>query len=295
MFRVAIIGTGNIGMDLLMKLLKFSNVEIAAFVGRRASTKVIPAGVKYCENGIEFFIDNPGCCDLVFDCTDAYSAKVHSKVFASQGIKVIDMTPSMVGKMCIPNVNCQLLNDELNINMVTCGGQVSIPLIDYFKCKLNSIRYVEVVTQISADSAGMATRENIDKYIETTENAIKEFTRIPNCKVILNINPHETTMMQTTLYIKAHRTETDFSDFDKFICKIREYIPNYSVGLEPSWTPTGILMVSVVIVGSGDFLSRYAGNLDAINCAAIHVLKNCIRQNCQEPQTPLDIDPVSDT
>ena len=291
MMKVAIIGTGNIGTDILIKLLKIKDVKVVAFVGRRSLTKTLPSNVVYSSKGIDFFKDNVKCCDIVFDCTDAYSAGLNSVVFSSQGIKVIDLTPSKVGKICVPNVNCKLLKNELNINMVTCGGQVSIPLINYFSSKMETIEYVEIITQISSDSAGMATRDNIDKYIETTEKAVKELTKVKECKVILNINPLDTTIMQTTLFIKSYTPQQDFSDFEYLLCKIIEYIPNYKLNMQPMYITENILMVSVNILGSGDFISKYAGNLDAINCAAIHVLKNCIKQNYQDAQIQLENDP----
>ena len=265
--KVSIIGTGNIGTDLLIKLLKLSEFQIIGFVGRRPSTKTLPPSVKYFDNGIDFFIQNPKSCDLVFDCTDATSAAIHAPIFFEQDIIVIDMTPSMIGRMCVPSVECSLKNVK-NVNMITCGGQVSIPLIKYISSKC-IISYAEVVTQISSESAGMATRINIDKYIETTENAIKTF--IPSCKVILNVNPCKTTVMQTTIFLKTSK-EGNFDDFDDFIKIIKSYIPNYEVSSYPTYT-NGTLMVSVKIVGSGDYLSKYAGNLDVINCAAIKVAK----------------------
>jgi acetaldehyde dehydrogenase len=267
--RVAIIGTGNIGTDLLIKLLKLEEFEVVGFVGRRPSTKSLPCNVKYFDNGIQFFIINPKCCDLVFDCTDAYSAIEHAKIFLEQDIFVIDMTPSKIGRLCVPNINCFSLDTIKNVNMITCGGQVSIPLIKYIssKCK---ITYVEVVTQISSESAGMATRINVDKYIETTENAIKTIIGVPDCKVILNVNPCKTTIMKTTLFFKSF-SNCDFGDFENFIKTIKSYIQNYKV--TGTSYENGILMISVDIVGSGDYLSKYAGNLDVINCAAIEVAK----------------------
>jgi acetaldehyde dehydrogenase (acetylating) len=279
--KVAIIGTGNIGMDLLLKLLKTSQMQVVAFVGRRAPTKAIPEGVFYSDKGIQFFIDNPKCCDFVFECTDAFSAARHWAVFSEQNITVIDLTPSKVGKICVPNVNCHRITKEKNVNMVTCGGQVSVPLLHYFSKRMN-VSYAEVVTQISADSAGMATRENIDKYIETTESAITKLTNIPTCKVILNLNPMETTVMQTTLFVKGEFTSS-IDDFDEYIKVIKKYIPNYTVNVSPTCINKNMLMVSVNIIGSGDYLSKYAGNLDVINCAAVHILKQFIReQSCQD-------------
>lgn len=290
--KVAIIGTGNIGMDLLLKLLP--KVHVVAFVGRRAPTKVIPEGVLYSDKGIQFFIENPKCCDIVFDCTDAFSAAKHSKVFSEQGIIVIDLTPSKVGKICIPNVNCHRITQEKNVNMVTCGGQVSVPLLHYFSKRMN-VTYAEVVTQISSDSAGMATRENIDKYIETTESAITKLTNIPTCKVILNLNPLETTVMQTTLFVKGEITNS-LDDFDEYVNLIKKYIPNYKVNISPTCINKNMLMTSVNIVGSGDYLSKYAGNLDVINCAAVYILERFIQeQSCQDCPPRPETDPVAYT
>jgi acetaldehyde dehydrogenase len=174
--------------------------------------------------------------------------------------------------------------------MVTCGGQVSIPLLSYFSSKMN-INYAEIVTQIAANSAGIATRVNIDKYIDTTENAILKLTNIQKCKVILNLNPSKTTVMQTTIFIKGQVNKT-FEDFDEKIKDIRLHIPNYSVTVYPTYMSDGVLMTSVSIIGCGDYISKYYGNLDVITCAAVRILKKII-QSCQDFPKPLDISPES--
>jgi len=268
--RVSIIGTGNIGTDLLCKLLKIENFEVVAFVGRRESTKTLPDNVPYYSNSIQYYIDNPKSCDIVFDCTDAYTASQNAGVFLSQDIIVIDMTPSKIGRMCVPNVNCECLHHAKNVNMVTCGGQVSIPLIKYVTSKC-SVSYAEVVTQISSESAGMATRINVDKYIQTTESAIQSLTGVNNCKVILNVNPSPETVMQTTVFFKA--TRGNFDDFDIFIKRMQSYATGYTSEMTPRYISDDTLMVSIKVYGSEDYLSKYAGNLDIINCAAIEVAK----------------------
>ena len=275
--NVAIIGTGNIGTDLLYKILKNSDYTLVAFVGRRESTKKLPDNVPYYSNGIQFFIDNPKSCDIVFDCTDAYSAAKNAIVFLEQDIIVIDMTPSKIGRMCVPNVNCECLRHTKNVNMVTCGGQVSIPLLKYLTTKC-TVSYAEVVTQISSESAGMATRINVDKYIQTTESAIQNLTGINNCKVILNINPSPETVMQTTIFLKA--TGGTFEDYDNFIDMMCKYVKGYTPEIQPTYISEDTLMVSVKVYGSEDYLSKYAGNLDVINCAAIEVAnKICTLKN----------------
>lgn len=271
MIKVAIIGTGQIGFDLLHKLMNLEFVNVVAFVGRRPPTKILPKNIFYSEKSLNFFKENPNFCDVVFDCTDAYSATFNSKVFLEQKITVIDLTPSNIGNFYIPNISSSV---SLNINMVTCGGQASVPLLKYLDNKLSCIEYAEVVTQINSESAGTATRMNIDKYIETTETAIKNFTKIPKCKVILNINPHINSKMQTTIFIKTidECDNINFNDFDGFVKEIHSYIKNYKID-KPVLLSKNLLMANVTITSSGDILSKYSGNLDIINCAAIHSLK----------------------
>ena len=277
MINIAIIGTGQIGYDLLYKILHLDFVTIVAFVGRRNPTKKIPDGVKYSDESISFFINNPKCCDVVFDCTDAFSAKNNANVFREQGIQVIDLTPSNVGDFYIPNIT--EINTK-NINMITCGGQISIPIIKYFKEKLNNITYVEVVTQINSESAGIATRINIDKYIETTELAIYKITNVCNNKVILNINPH-TEIMQTTIFIKSSNDFIEFDDFFNYVKKIKEYAPNYTVS-KPEKINPNVFMVNITMISSSNIIVGSAGNLEIINCVAIHALRKIYEQSCNK-------------
>ena len=273
MIKIAIIGTGQIGYDLLYKILRLDFVTIVALVGRRSLTKKIPDGVKYSDESISFFINNPKYCDVVFDCTDAFSAKKNANIFSEQGIRVIDLTPSNIGDFYIPNIT--EINTK-NINMVTCGGQISIPIIKYFNENLNDITYVEVVTQINSESAGIATRINIDKYIETTELAIYKITNVCNNKVILNINPH-TNIMQTTIFIKSSNDFTEVEDFFNYVKKIKQYAPNYTVS-KPEKINPNVLMVNINMLSSSNIIVSSAGNLEIINCSAIHALRKIYEQ-----------------
>jgi len=268
MVKVSIIGTGQIGFDLLHKILKLNFVEFIVFVGKRKCTKQLPNNILYSDKSIEYFISNPNCCDVVFDCTDAYSAVINYETFLKQNIKVIDLTPSNIGCYYIPNIT---YNIGPNVNMVTCGGQVSIPFIKYLYENSSNISYIEIITQISSNSAGMATRINIDKYIETTEKTIYNFFNTPKCKVILNINPYENKNMQTTIYIKTTNYIHNNINFNFFIEKM-DYIQNYNVSI-PIWISNNILMVNIEVSGYGDYISKNFGNLDIINCSAIHALK----------------------
>ena len=277
MIKVGIIGTGNIGTDLLIKSLREKKIKVVAFVGRRFDSKGIQIakekGVNCSDQGIEFFIKNPKYCDIVYDCTNAKDAINHSEIFKSQNIKVIDLTPSKVGPFCVPSLND--VRGESNINMITCGGQASIPILHVISKFSTNLSYIEVVSQISSDSAGMSTRINIDNYVETTENAIKQFTNTPKCKVILNLNPAIPQVnMQTTMFIRAESFDYESISkgiYDK-INQIKTYVPLYEMVMPPVLN-SDILVLSIKVKGMGDYLPEYAGNLDIINCAAVEVTK----------------------
>jgi len=240
MIKAGIIGTGNIGTDLLLKILKTDFITPVIFVGRRLESDGIKIaqtkGVEVSDKGIQYFIDNPRCCDVVYDCTSAADAKEHAKVFAEQGIKVVDLTPAKVGDLCVPSINPDTILEGGNVNMITCGGQASIPMLNLVSNYCDRLSYVEVVSQIASKSAGMATRINIDSYIHTTELAIKKFTKCDNCKVILNLNPAEPCVdMQTTMFLKFDNInfEVLVEEIYKKIKELKQYIPYYELVLPP--------------------------------------------------------------
>ena len=279
MIKAGIIGTGNIGTDLLLKLKKTDFIIPVIFAGRRMESNGIKLAqdlnILVTDKGIQYFIDNPHCCDVVYDCTSAKDAKEHAKIFSKQGIKVIDLTPAKVGDLCVPNINPKIIQDNGNVNMITCGGQASTPLLNVISKHCSDLDYIEVVSQIASDSAGMATRINIDNYINTTEKAIKKFTNCKKCKVILNLNPAEPQVdMQTTMFVKASNIKfsTLVKEIYETIKKLQTYIPYYELVMPPVINDD-ILVLSVKVKGSGDYLPEYAGNLDIINCAAIEITK----------------------
>ena len=276
--RVAIIGTGNIGTDLLLKASRSPFVGSLVFVGRREDSPGIKIarelGIAVSTLGLDYFIQNENSCDVVFDCTDAFSAIENFKVFKKQGIKTIDLTPAKLGPLCVPYLNDNLIISEANVNMITCGGQASIPMLSLVSKYCNDLKYVEVVSQVASKSAGMATRINIDEYINTTEIAIKQFTGVKNCKVILNLNPADPCVdMQTTMFLKCKSINSDglLLKIDEEIKRINSYVPFYGLTSLPSINENDILIISIKVKGCGDYLPAYAGNLDIINCAALKV------------------------
>lgn len=279
--KLGILGTGNIGTDLLIKLLD-KGYENIAFVGRRSDSEGIKRAklldVVTSTEGIDFFKKNPNY-DVVFDCTNAFDANEHYSILRNLNIKVIDLTPAKLGQICVPEINGIDVKYKDNINLITCGGQASLPII-YTVCNsLNYIEYIEIISQISSKSAGMSTRINVDNYIQTTEYAITYFTKVENCKVILNVNPAEPCVnMQTSVFIKVK--STDNINFEEILYNtasklqaIKSYVPFYELSILPSIIDENIIMFSIKVKGKGDYLPEYAGNLDIINCCAIRALE----------------------
>ena len=277
MINVGIIGTGNIGTDLLLKILKTNYINPVIFVGRRMDSDGIilakSKGISVSIEGIDYFKKNSHqSIDLVYDCTDAADAIVHSKIFDSLGIKVIDLTPSKIGKMCVPDINEDIIFSTNNVNLITCGGQACLPILHLLAKEITGLKYIEVVSQAASKSAGLATRINVDNYINTTQKAITEFTGCTNNKVILNLNPAEPCVdMQTTMFLEFDEINLDEirKKVNKKIEDLRKYIPLYDLIIPQTIKENGVLMLNVKIRSSGDYFPSYAGNLDIINCAAI--------------------------
>ncbi len=273
--KVAIIGSGNIGTDLLVKVLRSKHLSCGLFIGRRLDSpgikKAINLGVKISDRGILAIQDNPTECDIVFDATSAQDHLIHAPILRGLNKFVIDMTPSHIGEMCVPAVNLTDCLKSSNVNMVTCGGQASIPISHAISLVQKNIEYIEIVSSIASRSAGPATRANLDEYIETTEEGNQNFSGCTKVKAILNLNPAQPCIdMQTTIFVKVK--DPDISGIceqvDKMVTKIQQYVPGYQLIIPPT-LENGRLITMVKVQGLGDFLPRYAGNLDIINCAAV--------------------------
>ena len=278
---VAILGSGNIGTDLLLKIQRSEWLECKLFVGRNLSSpglaKASSLGVPISSNSIDGILQDASDCEIVFDATSARDHLRHWPLLQKAGKRVIDLTPAKVGKMCIPAVNLEECLAEQNVNMVTCGGQASVPLIHLIGQTQKDLQYVEIVSSISSRSAGPATRINIDEYIATTESAINLFSGAPRSKVILILNPATPCIdMQTTIFAKVPdpRIEPLALAMEKMVATIRSYVPGYEVILGPI-VENGRLVIMVKVQGLGDYLPKYAGNLDIINCAAIAYAEAC--------------------
>lgn len=272
---VAILGTGNIGTDLLLKIRRSKFLECKLFVGRNLSSqgmsKAVTLGVPISDRSIDAIMEAPHAYQIVFDATSARAHLQHWPLLQKLGLKVIDLTPSHVGKMCIPAVNIDECLAEQNVNMVTCGGQASVPIAHVIGATQKDVEYIEVVSSISSRSAGPATRINLDEYIYTTEAAIRDFSGALRAKAILILNPANPCInMQTTIFAKVPEPRMDLlkAAVESMVARIQTYVPGYQLILGPIIEHDRIV-VMVKTLGLGDYLPKYAGNLDIINCAAI--------------------------
>ncbi|WP_246793462.1 acetaldehyde dehydrogenase (acetylating) [Burkholderia perseverans] len=275
--RVAILGSGSIGIDLMFKVKACEQFDLAFVVGRNADSDGLRLArechVATSSDGLDFLRANADAYDLVFDATSAAAHTQHNRFFAEAGKFAIDLTPAKVGRLCVPCINLPDTHAVQNVNLITCGGQASLPLAYALRQAVDEIDYLEVVSAIASRSAGMATRENINEYQTTTEYALAKFSGAKRTKAILNINPAEPGIqMQTTLY--AHARYRDFgrvrSRIEAMAEQVREYVPGYQLVVQPLESQ-GRITVSLTVRGRGDYLPEYAGNLDIINCAALAV------------------------
>ncbi len=272
---VAILGTGNIGTDLLLKIQRSPYLECKLFVGRNLNSqglsRAVALGVPISDRSVEAILDAPQAFKIVFDATSARDHLRHWPLLRELGLKVIDMTPSHIGKMCIPAVNMAECLNAQNVNMVTCGGQASVPMAYVIGKTQKDVEYIEVVSSIASRSAGPATRINLDEYIGTTEAAIREFSGTRSTKAILNLNPAMPCInMQTTIFSKVANPNMDLLkvEVEAMVERIKGYVPGYNLILGPIME-NGRVVIMVKTLGLGDYLPKYAGNLDIINCAAI--------------------------
>ncbi|PIR95902.1 MAG: acetaldehyde dehydrogenase (acetylating) [Candidatus Doudnabacteria bacterium CG10_big_fil_rev_8_21_14_0_10_42_18] len=275
--KAAIIGTGNIGTDLLFKVQRSEFLECSLFTGRRPESEGIARakamGVRVSVDSIKAIEAEPDICEIVFDTTSAKGHSVNAPILKKLGKFVIDLTPSRIGKMCVPAIDLNDSTDRQNLSMVTCGGQATVPIAKAIMEIHPETKYIEVIGSISSKSAGPGTRANIDEYTQTTKDAIELYSGVPKAKAIIILNPADPPVwMHNTLYASIENPKME--ELKARICEIekqiQEYVPGYHVVLGPIFE-NGRLTVMVQVEGAGDFLPKYSGNLDIITSAAVRV------------------------
>jgi acetaldehyde dehydrogenase len=292
---VAIIGSGNIGTDLMIKVLRNArHLRMGAMVGIDATSEGLARanrlGVPTTAQGVEGLLKMDGFSDIgiAFDATSAGAHARHNTLLQQHGIQVIDLTPAAIGPYVVPVVNLEAHLNAPNINMVTCGGQATIPMV-YAVCRIAKVHYAEIVASIASKSAGPGTRANIDEFTETTSRAIVEVGGAQRGKAIIVLNPAEPPlMMRDTVYCLADvNADKDAiaESVGRMVKDVAVYVPGYRLKQDVQFErfdaehPLNVpglgrlpgLKVSIFleVEGAAHYLPSYAGNLDIMTSAAL--------------------------
>jgi len=298
MAKVAVIGSGNIGTDLMMKILRLSkSLQMGVMVGIDPESDGLARagrlGVPTVATGVRGLLEHPAFdqIEIVFDATSAGAHLANDAELRDVAVKVVDLTPAAIGPYVVPPVNLDKHLGERNVNMVTCGGQATIPIVAAVSA-VAPVRYAEIVASIASRSAGPGTRANIDEFTETTSRAIEEVGGADRGKAIIVLNPAEPPLiMRDTVFCIVDDCDHKHveSSIHAMVTSVQEYVPGYRLkqdvqfrrigadspenDLIPDATPGDRWLVSTFleVEGAGHYLPAYAGNLDIMTSAARRV------------------------
>ncbi len=289
-FTAAIVGSGNIGSDLMFKLMRRSKLINPKYMigidpNSDGLARAAKLGLTASHEGVDWLLSLPKeeLPDFVFEATSAKAHEANAPRYKEAGIRAIDLTPAAVGPYICPPVNLDSVEDIWNVNMITCGGQATTPLVAAVS-KVVDVEYAEIVASLSSKSAGPGTRANIDEFTETTSEALQKVGGAQKGKAIIILNPAEPpVMMRNTVYCAlpaeaaapGELQEKIKESIAEMVAKVQEYVPGYELTAEPQfdeanerWGGWGRVTMLVQVRGAADYLPEYAGNLDIITSAA---------------------------
>jgi acetaldehyde dehydrogenase len=284
--KVAILGSGNIGTDLMFKILREpGHMELALLAGIEPQSEGLARarslGINASHDGIQPILDDSDI-RIVFDATSAHAHVRHAKLLREADRIAIDLTPAARGPYVIPPVNLGAHVDEPNVNLITCGGQATIPLV-YAVSRVTNVPYAEMVSTVASLSAGPGTRQNIDEFTFTTARGVEVIGGAKQGKAIIILNPADPPiLMRNTIYILLESEEVDreavVDSVEEMVTAVQAYVPGYRLKNEPVFEiremPDGrktLVAMLLEVTGAGDFLPPYAGNLDIMTASARQV------------------------
>ncbi|MDX6566360.1 MAG: hypothetical protein QOE10_2022 [Gaiellales bacterium] len=274
--HVAIIGTGNIGTDLMMKVERSPLLELVGMAGIDPESdglrKARERGYTVTHRGLADLLEQLDGIDLAFDATSARAHGEHARLLAARGIRSVDLTPAALGPAVVPPVNLSEHRDASEVNLVTCGAQATVPIVAAIS-RVASVAYAETVSTVSSRSAGPGTRQNIDEFTTSTARALESIGGARSAKAIIILNPADPPiMMQNTIY--AEIGDPDQSAIERAVAEavsgVAAYVPGYRLKTPPL-IADGVLTVMLEVEGAGDNLPPFAGNLDIMTSAAVRV------------------------
>jgi acetaldehyde dehydrogenase len=283
--RAAIVGSGNIGTDLLVKLLRGTTLEVHSMVGVDPASdglaRARALGVRTSAEGVDWLLALDDLPDLVFEATSARAHLSHAPRYEAAGIQAIDLTPAAIGPFVCPPVNLEELSEVPNLNMITCGGQATIPIVRAVS-RVVPVSYAEIVASIASRSAGPGTRANIDEFTETTARAIERVGGAVRGKAIIILNPVTPPMIMRDTVFCAIPADADTGavteSIHAMVARVAAYVPGYRLRAEPQfdeprddWSGQARVAVFLEVRGNGDYLPEWAGNLDIMTAAAARV------------------------
>jgi acetaldehyde dehydrogenase len=283
--KVAIVGSGNIGTDLMYKILKEpGHMELAVVTGIEPESEGLKRardeGIGTTHEGIQPVLDDPEI-KIVFDATSAKAHVKHAQMLKEAGKIAVDLTPAAQGPYVVPTANLTEHLDEGNVNLMTCGAQATVPMA-YAVSRVTSVRYAEMVSTVASASAGPGTRQNIDEFTFTTARGLEEIGGAQDGKAIIILNPADPPLiMRNTVYVvpDAERDEVDeeaiTESVNEVVSEVQKAVPGYQLTNGPTFderdTPWGekpVVMMFLEVEGAGDFLPKYSGNLDIMTSSA---------------------------
>ena len=277
--NAALIGSGNIGTDLMIKALRSAHVRPVWMVGIDADSdglaKARAAGLKTTSEGVAGLLPHLAAdnIQIAFDATSAYVHAENAKPLMARGVLVIDLTPAAIGPYCVPPVNLaeHVGRAEMNVNMVTCGGQATIPMVAAVS-RVQPVDYAEIVATVASKSAGPGTRKNIDEFTRTTAGAVEKIGGAKQGKAIIILNPAEPPLIMRDTVHCLTAGEPDqaaiTASVHAMIAEVQKYVPGYRLKNGPVFDGRRV-SIYLEVEGLGDYLPNYAGNLDIMTAAAL--------------------------
>ncbi|MHB8220990.1 MAG: acetaldehyde dehydrogenase (acetylating) [Acidimicrobiales bacterium] len=281
----AIVGTGNIGTDLMVKLGRSEVIELRYVAGIDPESdglaRAKKAGYEASPGGVDWLLEQPERPGLIFEATSATAHMANAPRYEAAGIQAIDLTPAALGPFVVPVVNLSEHADAPTLNLITCGGQATIPMVHAVSSVVD-VTYAEIVASIASLSAGMGTRQNIDEFTKTTARGLELVGGAARGKAIIVLNPAEPPLIMRDTVFCAVTPDADFDAITESVVtmseRVRHYVPGYRLKAEPQfdaprpeWRGLARVSILVEVEGRGDYLPSYAGNLDIMTAAAVRV------------------------